>query len=34
MTYLSHPLQEKQGYHKSKKMFNYEMSLMYGKSLR
>ncbi len=33
VTYLSRPLQEKQGYHKSKKILNYEVSLVYGKSL-
>jgi len=33
VTYLSRPLQEKQGYLKSKKILNYEMSLVYGKSL-
>jgi hypothetical protein len=33
MTYLSHPLQEKQGYRNSKKILNYEVSLVYGKSL-
>ncbi len=33
MTYLSRLLQEKQGFSKSKNIFNYEMSLVYGKSL-
>ncbi len=33
VTYLSCLLQEKQGYSKSKKILNYEMSLVYGKSL-
>jgi hypothetical protein len=33
VTYLLHLLQEKQGYFKSKKIFNYEVSLVYGKSL-
>ncbi len=34
VTYLSCLLQEKQGYPKSIKIFNYEMSLVYGKSPR
>ncbi len=33
VTYLSHPLQEKQGYQKFKKILNYELSIVYGKSL-
>jgi hypothetical protein len=36
VTYLSRPLQKKktkQGYSKSKKILNYEVSLVYGKSL-
>jgi hypothetical protein len=33
MTYLSGLLQEKQGYPKFRKILNYEMSLVYGKSL-
>jgi len=33
MTYLSCSLQEKQGYPKCKKILNYEVSLVYGKSL-
>jgi prenyltransferase beta subunit len=33
VTYLSRLLQENQGYFESKKIFNYEMSLVYGKSL-
>ncbi len=32
VTYLSRLLQEQQGYPKSKKIFNYEMSLVYGKA--
>jgi hypothetical protein len=32
--YLSRLLQEKQGYSKSRNIFNYEVSLVYGKSLR
>jgi hypothetical protein len=31
VTYLSCHLQEKQGYSKSRKVFNYEVSLVYGK---
>jgi hypothetical protein len=31
VTYLSRLLQEKQGYSKSRKIFNYEVSLVYGK---
>jgi hypothetical protein len=34
VTYLSCLLQEKQGYPKSVKILNYEMSLVYGKSPR
>jgi hypothetical protein len=34
VTYLSCLLQEKQGYPKSIKILNYEMSLVYGKSQR
>jgi hypothetical protein len=34
VTYLSCLLHEKQGYLESKNIFNYEMSLMYGKSPR
>jgi hypothetical protein len=34
VTYLSRLLQEMQGYSKSRNMFNYEMSLVYGKSPR
>jgi hypothetical protein len=33
VTYLSHFLQEKQGYFEFKKILNYEVSLVYGKSL-
>jgi hypothetical protein len=33
VTYLSCPLQEKQGYTKSKNILSYEMSLVYAKSL-
>jgi hypothetical protein len=33
VTYLSRLLQEKQGYLESRKILNYEMSLVYGKSL-
>jgi len=34
VTYLSRLLQEKQGYFESRNIFNYEVSLVYGKSLR
>jgi hypothetical protein len=34
LTYLSCPLQEKQVYPKSKNILNYEVSLVYGKSLK
>jgi len=33
VTYLSRLLQEKQGYFESRNILNYEMSLVYGKSL-
>jgi len=33
VTYLSRLLQKKQGYYESGKIFNYEVSLVYGKSL-
>jgi hypothetical protein len=33
VTYLSCLLQERQGYFESRKILNYEMSLVYGKSL-
>jgi hypothetical protein len=33
VTYLSRLLQEKQGYSKSKKILNYEVSFVYGNSL-
>jgi hypothetical protein len=34
IVYLSCLLQEKQGYPKSRRIFNYEVSLVYGKSPR
>ncbi len=33
VTYLSRPLQKKQGYPKSQKILDEEVSLVYGKSL-